>query len=130
MEVTNRIEEYIYRTLSNKAQAKIDAIWAPIHAEEDELKEQINEIAVEACNKVEALLADNEHFCVRKPKYYNNFTNFIGHINRKPGAFREECIITDNLRKKAKDEAERICLELEMGGSKADLESMMAEITF
>ena len=130
MRVTKRIEEYIYRTLSNKAQEKISAMWEPVQEEEAELRKQIEAIVAKANAEAEALLADNGRFHLHYNRYHNGVIELVGCINRKPGAFREEDTITDNLRKKAKDEAERICLELEMGGTKADLEAMMSAITF
>lgn len=130
MKVTKRIEEYIYRTLSDKAQAKISAMWEPVQEEEAELRKQIEAIVAKANAEAEALLAGNGRFHLHYNRYHDGVIEMVGCVNRKPGAFREEDAITDSLRKKAKSEAERICLELEMGGTKADLEAMMSAITF
>lgn len=130
MRVTKRIEEYISRTINNKAQSKIDEIWEPSHKEQKQIKEQLNAILAEANRKAEELLAQHPQY-IMKNRYSNNaafyFNDYLGF---KPGYDRELCEETDRIRKASRAAVENIVLELELGGDKAMLEKMLNEVNF
>lgn len=132
MRVTKRIEEYILRTLNDKAQAKIDDIWAPSREEREQIKENLEAILAEANKKAEELLAQYPQYTIKtrysNPHgvafYYNDYLDF------KPGYDRELAEETDRIRKASKEAGNNIILELELGGDKAMLEKLLNEVTF
>ena len=132
MRVTKRIEEYILRTLNNKAQTKIDEIWEPSRKEREQIKENLEAILAAANKKAEELLAQYPQYTIQtrysNPHgvafYYNDCLNF------KPGYDRELAEETDRIRKASKEAGESIILELELGGDKAMLEKLLNEVVF
>ena len=130
MRVTKRIEEYISRTINNKAQSKIDEIWEPSHKEQEQIKEQLKAILDEANSKAEELLAQHPQYTMKNQYgskaafYFNDYLGF------KPGYDRELAQETDRIRKASRAAVENIVLELELGGDKAMLEKMLNEVNF
>ena len=130
MRVTKRIEEYIIRTINNKAQSKIDEIWEPSHKEQKQIKEQLNAILDEANRKAEELLAQYPQYTM-KNRYSSNAAFYSNdYLGFKPGYDRELAQETDRIRKASKEAAENIILELELGGDKAMLEKLLNEVAF
>ena len=130
MRVTKRIEEYISRTINNKAQSKIDEIWEPSNKEKEQIKAQLKAILVEANHKAEELLAQHPQYTMKNrygsnaPFYLNDYLDF------KPGYDRELANETDRIRKASRAAVENITLELELGGDKAMLEKLLNEVNF
>lgn len=132
MRVTKRIEEYILRTLNNKAQSKIDEIWAPSREERDSIEEQFLAIMANAEAKAQELLAQYPQYTV-KARYSNSEGNIFAYnetLRFKPGYDRELAEETDRIRKASKEAGESIILELELGGDKAMLEKLLNEVNF
>lgn len=130
MRVTKRIEEYISRTINNKAQSKIDEIWEPSHKEQKQIKEQLNAILAEANRKAEELLAQHPQYTMRT-RYSSNAAFYANdYLDFKPGYDRELAQETARIRKASKEAVENIVLELELGGDKAMLEKMLNEVNF
>ena len=132
MRVTKRIEEYILRTLHNKAQSKIDEIWAPSREERDNIEEQFLAIMANAEAKAQELLAQYPQYTV-KARYSNpegNIFTYNETLSFKPGYDRELVEETDRIRKASKEAGESIILELELGGDKAMLEKLLNEVVF
>ena len=130
MRVTKRIEEYILRTINNKAQSKIDKIWEPSHKEQEQIKEQLKAILAEANRKAEELLAQHPQYTMKNRYSSNAAFYFNDYLGFKPGYDRELCKETDRIRKASKEAAENIILELELGGDKAMLEKLLNEVAF
>lgn len=130
MRVTKRIEEYISRTINNKAQSKIDEIWEPSHKEQKQIKEQLNAILAEANRKAEELLAQHPQYIMKNRYGSNAAFYFNDYLGFKPGYDRELCEETARIRKASKEAVENIVLELELGGDKAMLEKMLNEVNF
>ena len=132
MRVTKRIEEYILRTINNKAQSKIDEIWKPSHKEQTQIKEQLKAILDEANRKAEELLAQYPQYII-KSRYSNpkglafSYNNDLGF---KPDYDRELAEETARIRKASKEAVENIILELELGGDNAMLEKLLNEVAF
>ena len=126
MRVTKRIEEYILRTLHNKSQAKIDALWEPSHKERMAIREELEVVLAEANAKAKAILEKYPKYTIQT-KYSNPnsiaFTTNFGDLYFKPGYDRELTEETDRIRKASKEAGESIILELELGGDKAMLEN-------
>ena len=132
MRVTKRIEEYIIRTLNNKAQSKIDEIWGPSHKEQEQIKEQMKVILDEANRKAEELLAQYPQYII-KSRYSNPkglAFSYNDDLGFKPGYDLELAEETARIRKASKEAIENIILELELGGDKAMLEKLLNEVTF
>ena len=132
MRVTKRIEEYILRTLNDKAQAKIDDIWAPSREEREQIKENLEAILAEANKKAEELLAQYPQYTI-KARYHNPegvAFAYNDYLDFKPGYDRELAEETDRIRKASKEAGNNIILELELGGDKAMLEKLLNEVTF
>lgn len=133
MRVTKRIEEYILRTLHNKSQAKIDALWEPSHKERMAIREELEVVLAEANAKAKAILEKYPKYTIQT-KYSNPnsiaFTTNFGDLYFKPGYDRELTEETDRIRKASKEAGESIILELELGGDKAMLEKLLNEVTF
>ena len=133
MRVTKRIEEYILRTLHNKSQAKIDALWEPSHKERMAIREELEVVLAEANTKAKAILEKYPKYTIQT-KYSNPnsiaFTTNFGDLYFKPGYDRELTEETDRIRKASKEAGESIILELELGGDKAMLEKFLSEVTF
>lgn len=132
MRVTKRIEEYISRTINNKAQSKIDKIWEPSHKEQEQIKEQLKAILAEANCKAEELLAQHPQYII-KSRYSNPkglAFSYNDDLGFKPYYDRELVKETDRIRKASKEVAENIILELELGGDKAMLEKLLNEVVF
>ena len=132
MRVTKRIEEYILRTLHNKAQSKIDEIWKPSRTEREQIKENLKVILAEANRKAEELLAQYPQYTL-KTRYGNPEGVAFSYDERlefKPGYDRELAEETDRIRNASKEAGESIILELELGGDKAMLEKLLSEVTF
>lgn len=132
MRVTKRIEDYIIRTLNNKAQAKIDEIWTPSNKEKEQIQESLKAILAEANDKAQELLAQYPQYIIKsryghpegKAFYSNDYLDF------KLGYDRELAEETARIRKANKEAVENIILELELGGDKAMLEKLLNEVTF
>ena len=130
MRVTKRIEEYISRTINNKAQSKIDEIWEPSHKEQEQIKEQLKAILDEANHKAEELLAQHPQY-IMKNRYGSNAAFYSNdYLGFKPGYDRELAEETGRIRKASRAAVENIILELELGGDKAMLEKMLNEVAF
>ena len=130
MHVTKRIEEYISRTINNKAQSKIDEIWEPFHKEQEQIREQLKVILDEANRKAEELLAQHPQYTM-KNRYSGNAAFYSNdYLGFKPGYDRELAEETDRIRKASRAAVENIVLELELGGDKAMLEKMLNEVNF
>ena len=133
MRVTKRIEEYILRTLHNKSQSKIDALWEPSHKERMAIREELEVVLAEANAKAKAILEKYPKYTIQT-KYSNPnsiaFTTNFGDLYFKPGYDRELTEETDRIRKASKEAGESIILELELGGDKAMLEKLLNEVTF
>ena len=133
MRVTKRIEEYILRTLNNKAQSKIDALWEPSRKERDAILEELEAVLAEANLKAEAILEKYPQYTIRT-RYSNPnsvaFTTNYNDLYFKPGYDREMAEETDRIRKASKEAGESIILELELGGDKAMLEKLLNEVAF
>ena len=133
MRVTKRIEEYILRTLHNKSQAKIDALWEPSHKERMAIREELEVVLAEANTKAKAILEKYPKYTIQT-KYSNPnsiaFTTNFGDLYFKPGYDRELTEETDRIRKASKEAGESIILELELGGDKAMLEKLLNEVVF
>ena len=130
MRVTKRIEEYISRTINNKAQSKIDEIWEPSHKEQEQIREQLKVILDEANRKAEELLAQHPQYIMNN-RYSSNAAFYANdYLGFKPGYDRELAEETDRIRKASRAAVENIVLELELGGDKAMLEKMLNEVNF
>ena len=130
MRVTKRIEEYILRTLNNKAQSKIDEIWEPSNKEKEQIKAQLKIILDEANRKAEELLAQHPQYIFRS-RYGSNAAFYLNdYLDFKPGYDRELANETDRIRKASRAAVENITLELELGGDKAILEKLLNEVNF
>lgn len=132
MRVTKRIEEYISRTLNDKAQAQIDAIWEPSRQERKDIEEQFLAIMANAEAKAQELLAQYPQYTV-KARYSNPEGRIFTYgetLNFKPGYDREMAEETDRIRKAKNEAVNSIILELELGGDKAMLEKLLNEVTF
>ena len=130
MRVTKRIEEYISRTINNKAQSKIDEIWEPSHKEQEQIKEQLKVILKEANRKAEELLAQHPQYTMQN-RYSSNAAFYSDdYLGFRPGYDRELAEETASIRKASKEAVENIILELELGGDKAMLEKLLNETTF
>ena len=132
MRVTKRIEEYIIRTLNNKAQAKIDEIWAPSNKEKEQIQESLKAILAEANDKAQELLAQYPQYII-KSRYGHPESKafcFNDYLDFKPGYDRELAEETGRIRKASRAAVENIILELELGGDKAMLEKMLNELNF
>ena len=130
MRVTKRIEEYISRTINNKAQSKIDEIWEPSHKEQKQIKEQLNAILAEANRKAEELLAQHPQYIMKNRYGSNAAFYFNDYLGFKPGYDRELCEETARIRNACREAIENIILELELGGDKAMLEKLLNEVAF
>ena len=132
MRVTKRIEEYISRTLNNKAQAKIDEIWAPSNKEKEQIKAQLGIILDEANRKAEELLAQYPQYTIKSCYDYPEGKAFCSndYLDFKPGYDRELAEETTRIRKASKEAVENIILELELGGDKSMLEKLLNEVAF
>lgn len=132
MRVTKRIEEYISRTINNKAQAKIDEIWAPSNKEKEQIKAQLKVILDEANRKAEELLAQYPQYIIKSRYGHPEGKAFCSndYLDFKPGYDRELAQETDRIRKASRAAVENIILELELGGDKAMLEKLLNEIAF
>jgi hypothetical protein len=133
MKVTKRIEEHIVNTLRNKGQAKIDALWEPSRKERMAIREELEAVLAEANAKAEAILEKYPKYTIQT-KYSNPnkiafITNF-GDLYFKPGYDRELSEETDRIRTKAKEAANDIIIELELGGDKETLVRLLNEVTF
>ena len=132
MRVTKRIEEYISRTINNKAQSKIDKIWEPSNKEKEQIREQLKVILDEANRKAEELLAQHPQYII-KSRYSNPkglAFSYNDDLGFKPGYDRELAEETARIRKASKEAVENIILELELGGNKAMLEKLLNEVAF
>ena len=133
MRVTKRIEEYILRTLHNKSQAKIDALWEPSHKEREAIREELEVVLAEANAKAQTILEKYPQYTIQN-RYSNPnkiaFTTNFNELYFKPGYGREMAEETDRIRKASKEAGENIILELELGGDKAMLEKLLNEVTF
>lgn len=133
MRVTKRIEEYILRTLNNKSQSKIDAIWEPSRKERMAIREELEVVLAEANAKAQAILEKYPQYTIQN-RYSNPnkiaFTTNFNELYFKPGYDRELAEETDRIRKASKEAGESIILELELGGDKAMLEKLLNEVTF
>ena len=112
MRVTKRIEEYILRTLHNKAQSKIDEIWAPSREEREQIKESLKVILAEANRKADELLAQYPQYTI-KARYHNpegGAFAYNDYLDFKPGYDRELAEETDRIRKASKEAGESIIL--------------------
>ena len=130
MRVTKRIEEYILRTINNKAQSKLDEIWEPSHKEQEQIKEQLKAILAEANRKAEELLAQHPQYTMKNKYSSNAAFYFNDYLGFKPGYDRELAQETDRIRKASKQAAENIIRELELGGDKTMLEKLLNEVNF
>ena len=130
MRVTKRIEEYISRTINNKAQSKIDEIWEPSHKEQEQIREQLKVILDEANRKAEELLAQHPQYTMKNRYGINAAFYSNDYLGFKPGYDRELAEETDRIRKASRAAVENIVLELELGGDKAMLEKMLNEVNF
>ena len=133
MKVTKRIEEHIVNTLSNKGQAKIDALWAPSRAERDAICEELEAVLAEANAKAQAILEKYPQYTIQT-RYSNPnsiaFTTNYNDLYFKPGYDRELSEETDRIRTKAKEAANDIIIELELGGDKETLVKLLNEVEF
>lgn len=133
MRVTKRIEEYILRTLNNKAQSKIDTLWEPSRKERKAIREELEVVLAEANAKAEAILEKYPQYTIQN-RYSNPnkiaFTTNFNELYFKPGYDREMAEETDRIRKASKEAGESIILELELGGDKAMLEKLLNEVVF
>ena len=132
MRVTKRIEEYISRTLRDKAEAQIEAIWEPSREERKNIEEQFMAIMANAEAKAQELLAQYPQYTVKA-----RYSNPEGHIftygetlSFKPGYDREMAEETARIRTAKENAVNSIILELELGGDKAMLEKLLSEVTF
>ena len=132
MRVTKRIEEYISRTINNKAQAKIDDIWEPSHKEQEQIKESLKAILTEANDKAQELLAQYPQYTIKSRYGHSEGEAFYcnDYLGFKPGYDRELAEETDRIRKASRAAVENITLELELGGDKAMLEKLLNEVNF
>lgn len=133
MKVTKRIEEHIINTLRNKGQAKIDALWAPSRAERDAICEELEAVLAEANAKAQAILEKYPQYTIQT-RYSNPnsiaFTTNYNDLYFKPGYDRELSEETDRIRTKAKEAANDIIIELELGGDKETLVKLLNEVEF
>ena len=132
MRVTKRIEEYISRTLNNKAQAKIDEIWAPSNKEKEQIKAQLGIILDEANRKAQELLAQYPQYIIKSRYGYPESKAFCfnDYLDFKPGYDRELAEETDRIPQASRAAVEIIPLDLALGGDKAMLEKLLNETTF
>ena len=130
MRVTKRIEEYISRTINNKAQSKIDEIWEPSHKEQEQIREQLKVILDEANRKAEELLTQHPQYTMKNRYGSNAAFCSNDYLGFKPGYDRELAEETERIRKASRAAVENIVLELELGGDKAMLEKMLNEVAF
>ena len=132
MRVTKRIEEYISRTINNKAQSKIDEIWEPSHEECKQIKENLKAILAEANDKAQELLAQHPQYVIKSRYGYPEGMAFSYNDNLgfKPGYDRELTEETTRIRNASREAVENIILELELGGDKAMLEKLLNEVAF
>ena len=133
MKVTKRIEEHIVNTLRNKGQAKIDALWEPSRKERVAICKELEAVLAEANAKAQAILEKYPQYTIQT-RYSNPnsiaFTNNFGDLYFKPGYDRELSEETDRIRTKAKEAANDIMIELELGGDKETLVRLLNEVTF
>ena len=133
MKVTKRIEEHIVNTLSNKAQTKIDALWQPSRDEREAICKELAVILAEANAKAQAILEKYPQYTIQT-RYSNPnsiaFTTNYNDLYFKPGYDRELSEETDRIRTKAKEAANDIIIELELGGDKETLVKLLNEVEF
>ena len=133
MKVTKRIEEHIVNTLRNKGQAKIDALWEPSRKERMAIRNELEAVLAEANAKAEAILAKYPQYTIQT-RYGNPnsvaFTTNYNDLYFKPGYDRAITEETDRIRTKAKEAANDIILELELGGDKETLIKLLNEVEF
>jgi hypothetical protein len=133
MKVTKRIEEHIVNTLRNKGQAKIDALWEPSRKERKAIREELEAVLAEANAKAEAILEKYPQYTIQTRYSNPNSIAFITNFSElyfKPGYDRELSEETDRIRTKAKEAANDIIIELELGGDKETLVRLLNEVTF
>lgn len=132
MRVTKRIEEYISRTLRDKAEAQVDEIWEPSRQERKDIEEQFLAIMANAEAKAQELLAQYPQYTV-KGRYSNpegRIFSYAETLSFKPGCDREMAEETARIRKAKEEAVNSIILELELGGDKAMLEKLLNEVVF
>lgn len=126
MRVSKTVKDYIVKEVVKKYSDKLKAIGAEYDAKEKEINDMIDEKMNEFEKELKTLIAEKSGGYDFKPSWSNPI------LSCRLVSDGEEKQNIRNKRKKMETEIEEkytnIILELELGGTKADLERMLSEL--
>ena len=126
MRVSKTVKDYIVKEVGKKYSDKLKAIGADYNAKEKEINDMIDEKMNEFEKELKTLIAEKSGGYEFKTSWSNPILNC-----RMVSDGEERQKIRDQRREMEKEIEEtytNIILELELGGTKADLERMLSEL--
>ena len=126
MRVSKTVKDYIVKEVGKKYADKLKAIGADYNAKEKEINDMIDEKMNEFEKELKVLIAERSGIYEFKPSWDNPILSC-----RMVSDGEEKQRIRDQRREMEKEIEEKytnIILELELGGTRADLERMLNEL--
>ena len=125
MRVTKTVQEFIAEKVKEKYADRIKAASAQYHEEQEEINEELRGIIDEANERIRKFLLEN-YPSWAEANAGRTLVGFYGAQNNK--AYSEVRRVEDALKREIDSHVTKIVVALELGGNRAELEQMLADI--